>query len=69
MGNEFEQTDLAASEKVKKNPETCERARTNLEVLEGTGRIRVRNDQGEIRQLNEEDREAEIAKAIDASGK
>lgn len=66
VGNEFDQIDMEAPKEVEKNPEYCERARKNLEALENANRIRVRNDQGEMRILSDEEREAEKIKAQDA---
>ncbi len=66
VGNEFDQVDLAEPEEVEKNPEYCERATKNLEALENATRIRTRNDQGELRYLSEEEREAEIVKSKEA---
>ncbi|MFT6957205.1 MAG: hypothetical protein ACJAYC_002213 [Halieaceae bacterium] len=65
VGNQFDQVDLEP-EDIKKDPEYCERARKNLESLESSTRIKVRNDQGELRFLNEEERQAEMIKAEDA---
>jgi len=66
VGNEFDQIDMQAPKEVEKNPEYCERARKNLEALDNATRIRVRNDQGEMRILSDEEREAERIKAQDA---
>ena len=66
VGNEFDQIDMEAPKEVEKNPEYCERARKNLEALENANRIRVRNDQGEMRVLSDEERDAEKIKAQDA---
>ena len=66
VGNEFDQIDMEAPAEVEKNPEYCERAQKNLEALENANRIRVRNDQGEMRILSDEEREAEKIKARDA---
>lgn len=65
VGNDFKQVqeESAAS---KKNPEFCARARENLKQLQTRARIRLRDDQGEIRFLTEEDKAAEKQKAMDA---
>lgn len=52
-------------EVVKRNPDTCERARNNLATLDSAARIRIRGDDGEMRFLNEEEKEAQRAKARD----
>ncbi len=50
---------------VKKNAEQCKRARENLETLDTKVRIQIRNDQGELRPLNEEEKEIQRKQAID----
>jgi len=62
-GNEFDQVDEAQMGRSKKNPEFCQTARNNLATLNKPGRIRLRNDQGELRYLDEEQIAAERAKA------
>ena len=64
VGNEFEQVDSRRTETVKKNPEACQRARDNLAQLDSHARIRLRNDQGEVRFLSEEEKAAEREKAM-----
>jgi len=55
-GNRFEQVDTDEAE-VEKNPEACARARTNLETLNTSARIRIRDpDTGEMRYLTEEEK-------------
>jgi len=49
-----------------KNPEFCARARDNLTQLDTHARIRLRDDQGEVRYLSEEEKTAEKQKALDA---
>lgn len=51
---------------VEKNPELCARARDNLAQLDTRARIRLRNDEGEVRFLTEDEREHERDKAIGA---
>ena len=51
---------------IEKNPEYCARAQDNLVQLDTRARIRLRNDQGEVRYLNEEERAAEREKALSA---
>lgn len=49
---------------IEKNPEYCARAKDNLVQLDTSARIRLRNEQGEVRFLNEEERAAEREKAL-----
>jgi hypothetical protein len=51
---------------IKKNPEFCARARDNLTQLDTKARIRARNEQGEVRYLNDEEKENERKKAQEA---
>lgn len=52
--------------KTEKNPESCARARDNLLQIDSHGRIRLRNDQGEVRYLTQEEKEAEREKTLEA---
>lgn len=52
--------------KIEKNPESCARARDNLLQIDSHGRIRLRNEQGEVRYLTQEEKEAEREKALEA---
>ncbi len=55
-GNRFEQVE-SGEPAVEKNPEACARARTNLETLNTSARIRIRDpDTGEMRYLTEEEK-------------
>ena len=65
VGNEFERVDTEETQVVKKNPEYCKRAQDNLATLSGSVRIRVRNDQGEFRYLDEEQKEIQRQRARD----
>ena len=58
VGNEFERVDTEKVQVVEKNPEYCKRAQENLATLTTAARIRVRNDQGEYRFLDEEEKES-----------
>jgi hypothetical protein len=58
VGNEFEAVDAEKMQVMKKNPEYCQRARDNLQTLDTAARIRVRNDQGEFRYLDEQEKES-----------
>lgn len=64
VGNEFEPVKTQA-EAVKKNPEMCKRAQENLETLNTKVQIQVRNDQGELRPLSEEEKEEQRKRAMD----
>ena len=64
VGNEFRQTDTA-KQVVEKNPEYCQRARDNLETLNSIARIRLRDDQGEWRYIDEEEKEQQRQQAQD----
>ena len=59
VGNEFNQVDGAAGTRTKKNSELCQRAKTNLEALSSSAKVKVRNEQGEVRYLNPEEMEIE----------
>jgi len=61
-GNQFEPVD-ASKPKTEKNPEYCTRAKENLATLDSTARIRMRDAQGEVRYLTEEEKQAERKKA------
>jgi hypothetical protein len=58
-GNEFEQADSEKNQRVKKNPEYCQRAKDNLATLSRAARVRIRNDQGEYHYLDAEEKEAQ----------
>ena len=59
VGNEFNQVDSSAGTRSKNNPELCQRARTNLEALSSSAKVKVRNEKGEVRYLNPEEMEIE----------
>jgi hypothetical protein len=52
VGNDFEQVKKNPQQAQQKNPVKCERARKDLEALNGKAKIAVRNDQGETRFLD-----------------
>ena len=54
VGNEFE-TFPKEPQDFRKSPETCRRARENMAALNSGEVIRMRNDQGEIRELDAEE--------------
>ena len=56
-GSPFNQVNT--ERKTKKNPEMCQRAKTNLEALNSSDRVKIRNSQGEIRMLTSEEMEVE----------
>ena len=60
--NDFEQVDRGKGG-IKKNAEQCKRARENLDTLNSKVNIQIRNDQGELRPLNEEEKEAQRKQA------
>ena len=67
-GNEFEQTDTRQEqlEAVARNPESCNRAKDNLDTLNTSARIRIRDqDTGELRFLSEDEKETQRQKAQD----
>ena len=61
-GNEFEQVETAKS-RIEKNPEYCQRARENLATLNSAARIRLRDNQGELRYISEEEKEEQRQEA------
>lgn len=64
VGNDFEKIDTKPKP-VTKNSEQCQRAQENLATLNTKVRIQIRNDQGEIRPLSEEEKEIQRKQAID----
>lgn len=48
-----------------KNPEICKRARQNLQTLDSAARIRVRDENGELRYLTGEEKEIQRKNALD----
>jgi hypothetical protein len=61
--NNFEQVNTK-NPTIEKNPEYCARAQDNLLQLDTHARIRLRNDQGEVRFLNVEEKITEREKAL-----
>lgn len=57
-GNDFEPVARDPDAKAHNSPEICATARKNLEMLNSSARIRVRDDQGEVKYLSAEEREA-----------
>ena len=51
--------------RIEKNPEFCQRARDNLGVLDSDVQIQMRDREGNLRTINEEEREMQRAKARD----
>ena len=64
VSNDFEPVNTSKTT-TKKNPEQCQRARENLQTLNTKARIQVRNDQGELRPLSEEEKEIQRQQAMD----
>ncbi len=61
VGNQFDQVD--AKPELKKNPEYCKRAQDNLHTLNTSARIRIRDDQGDYRFIDEEEKEEQRKEA------
>lgn len=64
-GNEFDQVNTNVKP-IQKNPEQCKRAQENLETLNTKVRIQIRNENGELRPLSEEEKDAQRKQAMDA---
>ena len=64
VSNDFATVDTKPKP-AQKNPVQCQRARENLETLNTKVRIQIRNDQGEIRPLSEEEKEIQRQQAMD----
>ncbi len=56
ISNDFQPVARSPDVRNFKNPEICEIARTNLNVLNDSARVQIRNDQGEVVFLTDEDR-------------
>lgn len=50
---------------IEKNPEYCEQARANIDTLDSVARIRIRDDDGEMRFLTDEEKAIQRRKAED----
>lgn len=59
VDKEFEQVPREPQADAGKNPETCNIARKNLETLNTFARVRVRDDQGDIQYLSDEEKAAQ----------
>lgn len=64
VDNQFQPVD-ASKPKIEKNPEYCARAKENLHTLDSNARIRLRDAQGEVRFLTEEEKQVERNKALE----
>lgn len=62
--NDFEQVNTKSSI-VEKNPEYCQRARDNLRALDTSARIRLRNEQGEFRYIDEAEKQEQRKQALE----
>jgi hypothetical protein len=65
-GKETAASPVAEAPASQKNPEFCATAKSNLTQLETHARIRLRDDNGEVRYLSEEEKAVEKQKAQDA---
>ena len=63
VGNEFDPVDPRNQSRLKKNPELCDRAKNDLEALTSGAKVKVRNNQGEFRYLEQEEIQIEQARA------
>lgn len=50
-GNELTQQESAEAQRIKKNAELCEKARSNLEALSSSAAVTIRDSQGEVKEL------------------
>lgn len=57
-GNNFDPVDSTEVSSDKKNAALCEKARMNVIALENQAALSIRNEQGEMKELSAEDREA-----------
>jgi hypothetical protein len=62
--NKFEPVDTGKP-KIEKNPEYCQRAKENLATLDSKARIRLRDEQGEVKYLSDEEKQVERNKALE----
>jgi hypothetical protein len=51
--------------KIKKNPAYCDQAKANLDTLNSAARVRIREPEGDIRYLTEEEKDVQRQKAKD----
>ncbi len=56
----------ASTPKTEKNPEYCKTARDNLQTLDSHARIRLRDEQGEYRYIDEDEKQQQRKLALDA---
>ena len=63
VGNEFEPVDEDEASRSRKNPELCQRARSNLEALTTKSTVIMKDDQGDDRVLTAEEIASETRKA------
>ena len=64
VGNEFQPVD-ANKPKIEKNPEYCKRAKDNLTQIDSHAQIRLRDDNGNVHILTEEEKQLERNKALE----
>jgi hypothetical protein len=63
VGNQFTQVDPEDANRLKKNPELCKRAQTNLGALSSDAKVRFRDNNGDERFLTEDEVFVEREKA------
>jgi hypothetical protein len=63
VGNEFKQIKKKPDTSTEPNPILCERAQKDLETLTSSDEVAVRNEQGEVRYLDDEEIEVERFRA------
>jgi hypothetical protein len=63
VGNEFTPEDSSEAARSKKNDELCQRARSNLEALTTSDIVNIRNNEGEVQQLNPQELQVQRATA------
>jgi Domain of unknown function (DUF4124) len=64
-GNDFKPVDTTTP-KIEKNPEYCKTAKENLQTLDSHARIRLRDEQGEYRYIDEDEKQEQRKLALDA---
>jgi len=62
--NDFEQVNTSKPS-IEKNPEYCQRAKDNLQTLDTSARIRLRNDAGEYRYIDETEKQIQREQALE----
>lgn len=65
VSNDFKAVDTSTP-KTEKNPEYCARAKENLQTLDSSARIRLLDEQGEYRYIDEAEKQAQRKLALDS---